>query len=89
LSQALNCHEYYCKVSDHKKKEEIIEQWQYRDEQLIVATNVFELGINAPNMRVVIYVKAIYQMQNYSQESGQGGRNRQCSEAIMVIAAGK
>jgi superfamily II DNA helicase RecQ len=70
LSQALDCHEYYRKVGDREKKEEIIERWQHRDGRLIVATNVFGLGINASNMRVVIYVKAIYQMQNYSQESG-------------------
>jgi superfamily II DNA helicase RecQ len=60
LSQALDCHKYYCEVSDHKKKEEIIERWQHRNRRLIVATNVFELGINTPNIRVVIHVKAIY-----------------------------
>jgi superfamily II DNA helicase RecQ len=60
LSQALDYYKYYYEVSDYKKKEEIIEQWQHRDRQLIMATNVFKLGINTPDIRVIIYVKAIY-----------------------------
>jgi superfamily II DNA helicase RecQ len=54
-----------------------------------VATNVFKLGINASDVKVVIYVKAIYQIQNYSQESSQGRQDRQRNEAIVVIAAKK
>jgi superfamily II DNA helicase RecQ len=60
LSQVLNCYKYYCKVSDYKEKKEIIKRWQHRDKRLIVTTNVFKLKINIPNIRVVIYVKAIY-----------------------------
>jgi superfamily II DNA helicase RecQ len=89
LSRALDCYEYYYKVGDYKEKEEIIEQWQHRDGRLIVATNVFGLGIDTLNIRVVIYIKAIYQIRNYSQESGQGRQDRQRSEAIVMIAAKK
>jgi ATP-dependent DNA helicase RecQ len=60
LSRVLNCHEYYCKVSDYKKKKEIIERWQHRNRRLIVVTNVFGLGIDTSDVRVVIHVKAIY-----------------------------
>jgi superfamily II DNA helicase RecQ len=70
LSRALDCHEYYRKVGDREEKEEIMERWQHRDGRLIVATNAFGLGIDVPNVRVVIHVGAIYQMRNYSQESG-------------------
>jgi superfamily II DNA helicase RecQ len=54
-----------------------------------VATNVFRLGINTPNIRVVIYIKTIYQIQNYSQESGQDRQDRQHNKAIIVIIAKK
>jgi superfamily II DNA helicase RecQ len=56
---------------------------------LIVATNVFRLRINTPNIKVVIYIKAIYQIQNYSQESSQGKRDRQYNKAIVIIAVKK
>jgi hypothetical protein len=64
-------------------------RWQRGDGRLIVATNAFGLGIDAPDVRVVIHVGAIYQMWNYSQESGRGGRDGQRSEAIVVMPAGK
>jgi superfamily II DNA helicase RecQ len=54
-----------------------------------VATNVFRLKINVLNIKVVIYIKTIYQIQNYSQESGQGGQDRQRSKAIVIIAVEK
>jgi ATP-dependent DNA helicase RecQ len=63
-------------------------RWQRGDRQLIVATNAFGLGINAPDFRVAIQVGAVYQMRKYSQESGLGGRNEQGSEDIVVMPAG-
>ena len=89
LSQALGCHKYYCEVSDQTKKENIIGHWQHGDGQLIVATNTFGLGINAPNVQVIVHIGAIYQMWSYSQESGRGGQDGQQSEAIMVMPARK
>jgi superfamily II DNA helicase RecQ len=56
---------------------------------LIIVINIFKLGINTSNIRVIIHVKAIYQIQNYSQESGQGEQNKQHSKAIVIIAAKK
>ena len=89
LSNALDCHEYYREVGDREEKEEIMQRWQHGNGRLIVATNAFGLGIDAPDVRVVIHVGAMYQMRNYVQESGRGGRDGQRSEAIVVMAAGK
>jgi RecQ family ATP-dependent DNA helicase len=89
LSRALGCHEYYREVGNRDEKEKIMGRWQRGDGRLIVATNAFGLGIDAPDVRVVIHVGAIYQMRNYSQESGRGGRDGQRSEAIVVMPAGQ
>jgi RecQ family ATP-dependent DNA helicase len=89
LSQALGCHEYYHEVGDREEKETIMGRWQQGDGRLIVATNAFGLGIDAPDVRVVIHAGAIHQMRGYSQESGRGGRDGQRSEAIVVMPAGK
>jgi superfamily II DNA helicase RecQ len=59
------------------------------DGRLIVATNAFALGIDAPDVRVVIHAGDIYQMRSYSQESGRGGRDGERSKAIVVMPAGK
>lgn len=89
LSDALDCHEYYREVGDREEKEEIMERWQHGDGRLIVATNAFGLGIDAADVRAVIHVGAMYQMRNYVQESGRGGRDGQRSEAIVVMATGQ
>ncbi|KFZ20112.1 hypothetical protein V501_00293 [Pseudogymnoascus sp. VKM F-4519 (FW-2642)] len=89
LSKALGCHQYYRKVGDQEEKEAIMERWQRGDGRLIVAMNAFGLGIDAPDVRVVIYAGDIYQMRSYSQESGRGGRDGKRSEAIVVVPAGR
>ena len=56
---------------------------------MIIATNAFGLGIDTPDIRVVIHTGDIYQMQSYSQESGYRGQDSERSEAIVVIPAGR
>ncbi|OBT70931.1 hypothetical protein VF21_10100 [Pseudogymnoascus sp. 05NY08] len=89
LSKALGCHQYYCEVGDQEEKGAIMEQWQRGDGRLIVATNAFGLGIDAPDVQVVIHASDIYQMRSYSQESSRGGQDGEQSEAIIVVPAGR
>ena len=56
---------------------------------MIVASNAFGLGIDQPDVRVVIHVGSIYRMRDYRQESGRGGRDGQRSEAIILVEAGR
>ena len=60
LSEVLGYYKYYREVRDQAEKEEIMERWQRADSRLIVATNVFGLGIDAPDVRVMIYTRDIY-----------------------------
>jgi superfamily II DNA helicase RecQ len=55
----------------------------------MVATNVFGLGIDRPDVRVVVHIGPIYQMRNYSQESGQAGRDGKRSEVIILMLVGR
>ncbi|KFZ24201.1 hypothetical protein V502_01319, partial [Pseudogymnoascus sp. VKM F-4520 (FW-2644)] len=89
LSRALGCHQYYREVGDRDEKGAIMGRWQRGGGRLIVETNAFGLGIDAPDVRVVIRAGDIYQMRSYSQESGRGGRDGERSEAIVVMPAGK
>jgi superfamily II DNA/RNA helicase len=89
LSRVLDCQQYYREVGDREEKGAVMGRWQRGDGRLIVATNAFGLGIDAPDVRVVIHAGDIYQMRSYSQESGRGGRDGERSEAIVVMPAGK
>jgi RecQ family ATP-dependent DNA helicase len=89
LGGALNCHMYYADVGSDKEKDEIQQRWGCADGQVMVASNAFGLGIDQPNVRAVIHVGPIYQLENYGQESGRGGRDGKQSEAIILVKAGR
>ncbi|HYT46090.1 MAG TPA: helicase-related protein [Methylomirabilota bacterium] len=54
---------------------------------MIVTTNALGLGIDVPDIRVVVHVGFIkkLKLKNYSQESGQAGQDRARSEAIIML----
>jgi len=55
--------------------------------QVIVTTNVLGLGIDVPDIRVVVHVGFIrnLKLKNYSQESRRAGRDGGKSEAIIIL----
>jgi superfamily II DNA helicase RecQ len=60
VSSVLDCHAYYRDVGDIAVKDEIRKTWESVDGRVVVATNVFGLGINWPDVRVVVYIGPIY-----------------------------
>ncbi|KAK6591435.1 DNA helicase [Botrytis cinerea] len=89
VSRALDCHAYYRDVGDAAVKDEIRKAWESADGRVVVATNAFGLGIDRPDVRVVVHVGPIYQMRNYSQESGRAGRDGKRSDAIILMPVGR
>jgi superfamily II DNA helicase RecQ len=89
VSSTLGCHVYYRDIGDATVKDEIRKAWESIDGRVVVATNVFRLGIDRPDVRVVIHVGPIYQMRSYSQESGRAGRDGKRSEAMILMPVGK
>jgi len=89
VSSALGCHAYYRDVGDVAVKDEIRKAWESADGRVVVATNAFGLGIDRPDVRVVVHIGPIYQMRNYSQESGRAGRDGKRSEAIVLMPVGR
>jgi hypothetical protein len=89
LSEALDCHAYYRDVGDPRVKDEIRKEWECANGRVVIATNAFGLGIDRPDVRVVVHIGPIYQMRNYGQESGRAGRDGQRAQAIVLMPAGK
>jgi superfamily II DNA helicase RecQ len=77
---------YHRNVSSVKKKKKIVRALQEGTQQVFTATNALKLGVDAPTIRVVIYVGLVRRLRNYAQKSGRAGRNEQASEAIIVRA---
>ena len=55
---------------------------------MIIATHVFRLGIDEPYIQYVIYVRTIYQLYSFRQESGRAGRDGLNSQSIVMILKG-
>jgi superfamily II DNA helicase RecQ len=77
---------YHRNVSSVKKKKKIVRALRKGMQQVFTATNALGLGVDAPTIRVVIYVGLVRRLRDYAQESGRAERDEQASEAIIVRA---
>jgi len=69
------CDYFHAKRTPEEKKQ-IQEQFIRGDLQVIVATNAFGMGVDKPDVRVVIHAHVPGSLENYLQEAGRAGRDR-------------
>lgn len=89
LSNFLNHHKikttYYHGGLTKKEKDDRLELWLQDKVQVMVATNAFGMGIDKPDVGVVIHFQIPDSIENYFQEAGRAGRNGDDSTAILLI----
>ncbi|KAH0551482.1 hypothetical protein GP486_007302 [Trichoglossum hirsutum] len=86
LAEKLGCKAYY---ADSEDKTSALQNWLDGKKQVIVATNALGLGIDVPNIRLVLHAEPSFDLLNYSQESGHAGRDGKPSKAIVLISRGR
>ena len=68
-------------------KEERQDRWKRGDVRVMVATNAFGMGIDKPDVRLVVHYDLPPSLEEYYQEAGRGGRDGK--ESLAVVIAGR
>jgi ATP-dependent DNA helicase RecQ len=67
------------------EKKAAFTDWMTEKKPIIVATNAFGMGIDKPNVGLVIHYNLPSSIENYVQETGRAGRNEKKSFGVLLF----
>jgi ATP-dependent DNA helicase RecQ len=60
------------------------DKWKNNQTRVMVATNAFGMGIDKPDVRIVVHMDAPDSLEAYFQEAGRGGRDGKKAFAVLL-----
>ena len=89
IAQALCDHNinslFYHAGLETSTKDERQKAWQQDEARVMVATNAFGMGIDKPDVRVVIHIDCPDSLEAYFQEAGRAGRDGEKAYAVLLF----
>lgn len=85
IEQGIKAVHFHSEVSS-KEKQEIIDRFKNNELDVVFATNAFGMGIDIPDIRVVIHFMIPESIAQYYQEVGRASRDKQASNAYLLYS---
>ena len=82
-AQGMQADRYHAGLSPETKKD-VQQRFIRGDLRAIVATNAFGMGIDKPDVRLVIHADIPGSLENYLQEAGRAGRDQQTARCVLL-----
>ena len=78
--------DFYHAGLDNATKDIRQQRWQTGESRVMVATNAFGMGIDKPDVRIVIHLDLPDSIEAYFQEAGRAGRDGEKAYAVILYA---
>ncbi|MEO0552751.1 MAG: ATP-dependent DNA helicase RecQ [Bacteroidota bacterium] len=76
---------FYHAGLDHSQRDIRQKKWQNNKVRIMVATNAFGMGIDKPNVRLVVHLGLNQDIESYFQEAGRAGRDEKKAYAVVIF----
>ena len=77
---------FYHAGLDFAVKDQRQHDWQNDEVRVMVATNAFGMGIDKPDVRIVVHMDCPDSLEAYFQEAGRGGRDGNRAYAVLLYS---